>query len=140
MLQDCADIDVLYAQAEFINDAFQSLVSNLVDIEFSSSNCSSQLSASHLKTTLRACFVEEGFEAIWHHMTPHDLHKTAIQHANGGDCSPEHSVFQHSEQMTNVASEMQLPGRSYQTTHTVVRIESEEEFVSFRLSALKLIL
>jgi hypothetical protein len=73
----------------------------LVDTEFSSSYCLSHLSASHLKTTLRACFVEEGFEAIWHHIAPHDLHETAIQHANGGDCSPEHSVFQCGEQMTN---------------------------------------
>ena len=31
VLQDCKDIDVLYARAEFINDAFQSLVSLLVE-------------------------------------------------------------------------------------------------------------
>jgi hypothetical protein len=30
LLQDCTDIDMLYAQAEFINDAFQSLVSGLL--------------------------------------------------------------------------------------------------------------
>ncbi len=31
VLQDCKDIDVLYARAEFINDAFQSLVSLMVE-------------------------------------------------------------------------------------------------------------
>jgi len=31
VLQDCKDIDVLYARAEFINDAFQSLVSILLE-------------------------------------------------------------------------------------------------------------
>jgi hypothetical protein len=31
LLQDCTDIDVLYSQAEFINDAFQSLVSGLLE-------------------------------------------------------------------------------------------------------------
>jgi hypothetical protein len=31
VLQDCKDIDVLYARAEFINDAFQSLVSVLLE-------------------------------------------------------------------------------------------------------------
>jgi elongation factor P--beta-lysine ligase len=31
LLQDCSDIDILYSQAEFMNDAFQSLVSGLIE-------------------------------------------------------------------------------------------------------------
>jgi hypothetical protein len=42
VLQDCKDIDVLYARAEFINDAFQSLVSVLLE---SSLNTAAQTKA-----------------------------------------------------------------------------------------------
>ncbi len=124
VLQDCKDIDVLYARAEFINDAFQSLVSILLETGLPAARQNSSSNMSPLKKALAAFFAEVDIEKILQQLKHFDRNETAgprIPRTKEGDVvtvSPQAAV-QHSEPMIQAPP---LPG---QTTDAVVNIGND---------------
>jgi hypothetical protein len=119
--QDCRDIDVLYARAEFINDAFQSLVPILFETWRSSVHeCGSSKTE---PMELEAFFAKEFLDDIKAMLQPkhHDDKKTAGQHTKDGECSAKAAVLP-SEQMSQSTH---IPGQTYNTNDDVaVNIEN----------------
>jgi hypothetical protein len=119
VLQDCKDIDVLYARAEFINDAFQSLVSILIETGLSAVRHYDSSKPSPLRKDLETFFVEKDVDKILEHMKHHYQNGTAIQNIKEEDVSVKAAV-QISEQK---GQNPQLPGQPFNSDAVAVNIE-----------------
>jgi hypothetical protein len=79
VLQDCQDIDVLYARAEFINDAFQSLVSILLETELPAVCDGDSLKSSLFKKELGALFAEDDVGKVIKRMQAHSDNTAVLE-------------------------------------------------------------
>jgi hypothetical protein len=100
----------LYARAEFINDAFQSLVSILLETEFSAVRDGDSLKSSLFKKELGALFAEDDVGKVIKRIQAHS-DKAAVLQQNSffkGSCNS--AAAQPNEQ---TSQSPQLPGQTY---------------------------
>lgn len=147
LLQDCSDIDILYSQAEFMNDAFQSLVSGLVetsvdkstpkhsfavlfpvkDIEAISQNLISDADSSLVNRNINEC---HGSETATQDRQPKNT--THITDYNQGQIFRGKTVTTHSEDLEKSSQdELQsesprLPNQPSLSSDSVVEIPSDQ--------------
>jgi len=125
VLQDCKDIDVLYARAEFINDAFQSLVSILLETGLSCVHRHGSSNTTPLKKELELFFAEDDIDKILKlkHLKPRDANQKASQHTKEDDGSGK-AMERKSEQ---ISQGQLLPGQPFNSNDSYVTIESNAE-------------
>lgn len=116
VLQDCKDIDVLYNRAESINDAFQSLVSILLETGLPALLHHGSLSSSLLKKALAAHFDEVDIDKILQHLESFDRIENSGQSTKKSDGSTK--LAEHD------SPDVHLPGQIY-SNDAVVNIRSD---------------